>query len=366
MEEATVAECGEDPSLGQEHTRLRLGLIPWAATARGHDRDAVVASPLEVRPVDHRLVPARPGHAAAQVIRDDDRRAALEEVQHADVGTDPRRQILGEARLGVGVVRGAEDADEQLDRHELAGRRIAQDRPLAREVDEGLLAGTMHLAHRRGQGTDPALVVAAELAVAVAVRVGIEVLQPQTLERDARTLELLVEPCQVRQGPRDPDQIVDPLEEAGLQPGVVQFVRERPAQPGLSRPAAVLGHGPEADPTGPGHGPLRQAAGPPQSQDLADLSHQQPLRRHPGTSFVGGTLPVPRRYRCVFRMAGIGVRDSAGISVQDPPEPMFTIDRNRRSGCSGIRNWPCQVLQTSGMKPPPRASGSCRRGDIRV
>ena len=40
-------------------------------------------------------------------------------------------------------------------------------------------------------------------------------------------------------------------------------------------------------------------------------------------------LPGPRRERCVFRMAGTGVRD--------PPKPVLRIDGNRRSRCSGIR-----------------------------
>jgi hypothetical protein len=67
----------------------------------------------------------------------------------------------------------------------------------------------------------------------------------------------------VREGPGDPDQVVHPLEEASLQLAVVQVVRQRPAQPGLGRPAAVFGHGPQANPTGPGDGPLGQPAGPP-------------------------------------------------------------------------------------------------------
>jgi hypothetical protein len=37
---------------------------------------------------------------------------------------------------------------------------------------------------------------------------------------------------------------------------------------------------------------------------------------------------VPRRYRCMFTMAGIGVRD--------PPEWAFRIPRNRCSGSIGI------------------------------
>jgi hypothetical protein len=41
---------------------------------------------------------------------------------------------------------------------------------------------------------------------------------------------------------------VGSLEEAGLQVGVVQVVRERPAQPSVGLPAAVLEDGPQADP----------------------------------------------------------------------------------------------------------------------
>jgi hypothetical protein len=46
-----------------------------------------------------------------------------------------------------------------------------------------------------------------------------------------------VEPRHVRERPGDPDQIVDSLEEAGLQLAVVQVVRQRPTQPGLGRSA---------------------------------------------------------------------------------------------------------------------------------
>jgi hypothetical protein len=107
------------------------------------------------------------------------------------------------------------------------------------------------------------------------------------------------------------------------------------------RPAARPGgrpYGPQADPARAGHGPLGQATGPPQSQDLADLSHQQPLRRHPGTSF-GRRHPTGAAALPMHVHDGRNRRSgSVGMCVQDPPEPMFTIDRNRRSGCSGIRS----------------------------
>ena len=297
-----MAEGREDPALHDQHGRFHGRLISGAATPRGHDRDPVVTGEPEVRAVDHRLVATGLGDAAAQVIRDEDRGAALEVLQHPDVGTDPRRQVLAEARFGVRIVRGAEDADEELDGEELAGLRIAQHGPLAREVDEGLLAGAVHLTHRRGQGADPALIVAAELAVAVAVGMGVEVLQPQALERDARALELLVEPRHVRQRPWDADQVVDSLEEAGFQLDVVQVVRERPAQPRLGSPGGSTRrrspgrphrHGPR--PAGAGRRPtavagsrgsVASAASPSASRHL--LGWEAPYRRRGATDACSG------------------------------------------------------------------------------
>jgi alkanesulfonate monooxygenase SsuD/methylene tetrahydromethanopterin reductase-like flavin-dependent oxidoreductase (luciferase family) len=62
------------------------------------------------------------------------------------VAGDPVLDLLGQGRLGVGVVRGAEDGDEQLDRDPLARGRVDEARLLARVIDEELLAGVVDLA----------------------------------------------------------------------------------------------------------------------------------------------------------------------------------------------------------------------------
>ena len=106
---------------------------------------------------------------------------------------DPVGQLLGRGRLGVGEAAGAERGDEQLDRPQLTRAPVDQRRPLAREVDEGLLAGAVHLPHRRPQPPRPLPVDLAELRVAVAAGMDLEVLLPEQLQRDPVALELAVD-----------------------------------------------------------------------------------------------------------------------------------------------------------------------------
>ena len=98
---------------------------------------------------------------------------------------EPVGDLLGAGRLGVGVVRGAEDGDEQLDLDHLAGGRFDDPGFLAGVVDEAFVAGVVDLAHRQAPAVQPPPVALAELGVAVAVGVLLQVLQMQQLEGDA-------------------------------------------------------------------------------------------------------------------------------------------------------------------------------------
>ncbi len=62
---------------------------------------------------------------------------------------DPVRQALRRGRLGVGVVGGVRDGDEDLRRPDLAGAAVEQIDGLAGMIDEHALAGGMSLARRR-------------------------------------------------------------------------------------------------------------------------------------------------------------------------------------------------------------------------
>jgi hypothetical protein len=272
LEERAVAQPGHDPSLGYEHRRLHLGFVLGLAGAgRDHDR-GVVLGQLLVGAVEAGFVAARTGHRALELVRDPNLRGAAEVLHHPGVGPDPLVELLGPGRLGVGVAAGPEHGDEQLDRDLLPRPPVDQVRALAREVDEGLFAGPVLLAHRGPKLACPAAVDLAELAVAVAVLVDPAVLLPQKVQRHARPLQLLMDPHQVGRRPLPPRR--GQHEQPRLQSGVVQLRRERPAEPGPPRPAHVLRHCPHAHPQRPGNRPVAQATLVLQSQDLAYLSHR--------------------------------------------------------------------------------------------
>ena len=190
VEEGLVAEPGQYPALGHEHTGFDGGLVTGLARPRRDHDGAVVGGQVLVGAIDLGLVAAGAGDGALELVRDPQRGGAAEVVHHVDVRVDPVNQLLGLGRLGVGEAAGAEHGDEQLDRAQFTRAPVDQRRPLAREVDEGLLAGAVHLAHRRPQPPGPLPVDLAELRVAVAVRMDLGVLLPEQLQGDAVALEL--------------------------------------------------------------------------------------------------------------------------------------------------------------------------------
>src|SRR6185436_4582825 len=111
---------------------------------------------------------------------------------------DPVRDLLGARGLGVGVVRRAEDGDEQLDGDPLAGGWVDETRLLASVVDEELLAGMVDLAQGQAAAAEPATIEFAELGVAVPVRVLLEVLEVKQLQGDAGLAALGVQDGAVR------------------------------------------------------------------------------------------------------------------------------------------------------------------------
>ena len=194
----------------------------------------------------------------------------------------PVRQLLRPGRLGVGEVRGAEHADENLRLADFARRRIDDADPLARIVDERLFSGDMVLAHHRRQPSlEPAQEVA-EPAVAVAVGMGLSIFLPQDRHRHARPLQLARQRHPVRLdasplaglGSRAPEQ-------SQLQRLVGDVVRQRPRQAGRRRTFQIVLDGRARHAQTPSDLPRAHPALV-KSQQRSQLSHAQfPLRRHP-------------------------------------------------------------------------------------
>jgi len=130
-------------------------------------------------------------------------------------------------------------------------------RPLARVVDEGLLAGAVHLAHRRTKRLCPATIPLAELAIAIAIRLSVDVLVPKKLQRHAGAAEFSMHPGKVGV-PTDNAGGARLLEDPRLQSHVVKILGQRPGQPGFPGPTGVLGHRPHADRASLGDGPVAE------------------------------------------------------------------------------------------------------------
>jgi hypothetical protein len=283
-----------------------------------------------------------PEYVARHIFDDDGAGDAAEEGQGALMAAEPVGLLLGARRLGVGVVGGAEDGDEQLDRADLAGGGIGQPGLLTGVVDEAFVAGAVDLAHRQAPPLQPAAVDLAELGVTIAGRVLLQVLEVEQLQGDAGLSSLGVDPHTVRPGPSPLAGHLRPAVEPRLQGLVRQLVDLDPVQPGDLGPQGGGPHRPVADPEAARHLPVAPPQDPLLPQDFTGMSHGQSLGRHPLPLWEGGASDRPASLRglhppgggCptreVITMPDLGDHD-ADLGDHDRPILVITMDR---SGCS--------------------------------
>jgi hypothetical protein len=104
---------------------------------------------LRVRRIDLRVVAIRTADGAAQLVGHRHLGHTAEEFQRAHRRRAEILQPLRPRRLRECVVQGAQHRDEELDLDRLARLRRPDPWLLARVIDEDLLAGAVHLAHRQ-------------------------------------------------------------------------------------------------------------------------------------------------------------------------------------------------------------------------
>jgi hypothetical protein len=271
-EKRPVAQHRQDPALDDLDTDFDFGLVGRRGDAGGNHHGAIVAGEVGVRAVHLRLVAARGRDAALQIVRDPDRRTALKVVEHPDVRADPRRQVLAPRGLGVDQAARAEHADEEFDRDVLPSLRIDQVRALPGEIDKQLLAGAMHLPHRRLQRPRPAAVPLTKLAVGVAVRRLRAILLPQQRQRHAGFLQFLMQRPPVRHDPWAGRR--RPRKHPRLQRGVIEVLGERPGQASRRRALQVAGHRPQAHRARVRNRAVAQTDVVLQTEEFAESSHQ--------------------------------------------------------------------------------------------
>ena len=194
-----------------------------------------------VSPVDLRIVEGGLVDPALQIVGNQQLRRTAEKAEHAHVSAGPVRQRLRPGRLGIGEVRGAEHADENLRLADLAGRRIDDADPLARIVHERLFPGDMVLAHHRSEPPFESTEQIAEAAVAVTFRMSLSVFLPEDHHRDAGTLQLARQgrPVRLDPPPLSGRNSTAP-KELEFQSVVGDVVRQRPRQPGRRRSFQIV------------------------------------------------------------------------------------------------------------------------------
>ena len=289
-EELMVAQRRHDPALDVLDCGFRLGLVPGRPGPRRQHRGSVVGGQFLIRRVQVRLVAAGLVDRCLLVVRDHEFGHPAPELEHPNVGHRPVRQRPAPGHVHEGVVRRAEDTDEDHGALHLAGLPVHDLELRARVVHERLLARPVHLPHDHVDPSPPRPVALAEPAVPVAVRVDREVLQPQQLQRDALVaLKLPVNLLPVRLRPGNTRRRQG-REQRRLQRGVVQSLRQRPREAGRRRPAHVVAHRAVGDAERRGDLAVAAPELVLQPQQFSNLPHGQPLLWHPLALLVSGDL----------------------------------------------------------------------------
>ena len=195
-----VAQASKDPALDHLDADFRLGSVFGLARAGRNDRRAVVLSQVVVSGVEVGLIAAGMLDPRLEVIRNDDFRRTAEKGEHTNVGADPIEQLLALLGLGVGVVAGAQDADEDLGLEDLGSMWVGDRDCLVGIIDKDLLTIFVEKTHRRLQALGPCLMQSTELAVAVTIRVGFAILDPQQPQGYTLFVQLGVNEGPVRTG----------------------------------------------------------------------------------------------------------------------------------------------------------------------
>ena len=276
-----VAQRRHDPAFDVLDGGLRLRLVPRRPGPRRQHGGSVVGGQFLVRRVQVRLVAAGLADRGLLVVRDHELGHPAPELEHPDMRHRPVRQRTAPGHVHEGVVRGAEDADEDHGVSFLPGAPVHHRELRARVVDERLLARPVDLPHDHVELSPPGLVALAEPAVLVAVRMNRPILQPQQPQGHALVaLKLPVDVPPVRLRPGNPRRRGS-REQRRLQRGVVQLLRQRPREARRPCPPHVVAHRAVGDAERRGDLAVAAPELVLQAQQFSNLPHGQPLLRHP-------------------------------------------------------------------------------------
>ena len=205
------------------------------------------------------------------------------------MGADPIRQRLAPARFGVSEVRRPEGCDEDASAPFLTGRRIGHADRVSGPVDEQLLARHMRLPHRRRDALFPPAVALAKPAVGEALGLVAAILLPEQRQRDPAPLHLGMDPCPVRLSAHHRRRGSYRRKQSPLQLGIVDPVRDWPADSGDCRAADIVADRRLADPRRLSGQPPAHPQRVRQPQHVTYFPHRHSLRRHRSPPWLPGS-----------------------------------------------------------------------------
>ena len=195
---------------------------------------------------------------------------------------------LGPARLSVGQVRAGQASDEDL--------RLADDALIdeaqrhAGPIDFERLAGAMRPAHRRRpRASLPDMEMRAELGVAVAFRMSVQIFQPQQPQRHAAPAQLLLDRFPIRQRTTRM-ACVGGREQAMIEVLLAQLRRGLPVQASRRGAVEIFLHGRARDPNAARYRRIAQPQPPFEPKHLLDPPHRHPRSWHLPAPPKGATV----------------------------------------------------------------------------
>jgi len=143
----------------------------------------IVIGHVAIGTVDGWVVETGLGDASLEIVRNQLRRHATEEIKGTHVARYPIRQALYLTGLNIGVTGRPQRRDKDLGRTHLAGFGADNIHGVARIVDKQALTGRVTLTHHRRQLAFPTSVEFAVPAMAVRIRANTAIHLPQQRKR---------------------------------------------------------------------------------------------------------------------------------------------------------------------------------------
>jgi hypothetical protein len=138
------------------------------------------------------IIPAGSGDAGSSIIGNNERWHTAAKLKSVDVRLNPRFHLLIASRLGIRVGTGPQDSDEQRCLSDQTGGAIVNGNLRSGPIDEQLLARLVLLPEHYIELAPPLLILVAEVAVAVTIRMRLPVFHPEELQRQVPVLAELI------------------------------------------------------------------------------------------------------------------------------------------------------------------------------